>query len=187
MASKIERSKEPVNINLYIPEIGDKIVLTEDWTFDMYYESRNDIFFESIMDHPLFERDAVTKTAYDILRKSNINPDEIYYGETRLNRLVYDLSDANIHWKLAKGFITVDGSLTKFPVDQQFYDRIRPKMTIPAGTAIFVDRVYIRKGAADFSSITFRVEKFPADKSSRFWVKLSDSRKIVGDMYSRIV
>lgn len=59
--------------------------------------------------------------------------------------------------------------------------------TLPAGTVLRVDRIYIRQGAADFSSLSFYVEKSPlaaltpAKKGGgfkkgrrRFWAKLAD-------------
>jgi hypothetical protein len=44
-----------------------------------------------------------------------------------------------------------------------------------------VDRIYIRKGAADYSSITFRIHGDPFDKK-RFWAKLADVNNIVGEI-----
>jgi hypothetical protein len=41
-------------------------------------------------------------------------------------------------------------------------------MTFNAGTKLIVDRIYIRKGAKDYSSMTFRYGKL------RFWAKLHD-------------
>ena len=64
-------------------------------------------------------------------------------------------------------------------------------ITLPKGTVLAVDRIYIRKGASDFSSITFfakglgetevknrwsgRTTKW---KAQRFWAKLSDCNQI---------
>jgi hypothetical protein len=59
-------------------------------------------------------------------------------------------------------------------------------VTLPEGTVLTVDRYYIRSGANDFDSITFRLPK-PAGKrkkgdpvppSGRFWVKLRDANTI---------
>lgn len=60
------------------------------------------------------------------------------------------------------------------------------QVTIPAGTVLTVDRIYIRSGAADFSSLTFRAT-FPGKKTAksffgrtgvRFWAKLADVNRI---------
>lgn len=53
-------------------------------------------------------------------------------------------------------------------------------VTLQEGTILVVDRIYIRKGAEDFDSITFRVAQslqFPK-KKPRFWAKLNDVNKI---------
>ena len=52
-------------------------------------------------------------------------------------------------------------------------------VTIPAGTVLIVDRIYIRKGNADFSSVTFRLKKETSDwGTGRFWAKLNDVNKM---------
>lgn len=53
--------------------------------------------------------------------------------------------------------------------------------TLPAGTILSVERIYIRMGASDYDSITFRVQSSPDErfkKKVRFWVKLDDANKI---------
>ena len=52
-------------------------------------------------------------------------------------------------------------------------------VTLPKGTILTVDRVYIRKGIGEYDSITFRIKdgKGP-HKSARFWAKLEDVNTI---------
>jgi len=50
-------------------------------------------------------------------------------------------------------------------------------LTLPAGTLLSVDRLYIRKGQSGFDSITFRVLKGSAIPTGRFWAKLDDVNK----------
>lgn len=86
-------------------------------------------------------------------------------------------------------------------------DPLPTMVTMPKGTVLKVDRIYIRKGASDYSSVTFLapgkkttkkteirtgrrfngvgpgvpftyVETFPA-RGVRFWVKLFDANAIV--------
>ena len=52
-------------------------------------------------------------------------------------------------------------------------------VTVPVGTILTVDRVYIRKGVSDYSSLTFNISSgnCPGDKrfeKTRFWAKLQD-------------
>lgn len=50
--------------------------------------------------------------------------------------------------------------------------------TIPAGTVLSVDRIYIRQGAKDFDSITFRIKKEGSKAGCRFWVPLDQANTI---------
>ena len=63
-------------------------------------------------------------------------------------------------------------------------------VVIPAGTILKVDRIYIRKGNKDFSSITFTAPKFASvemeswnktkyKRGIRFWAKLSECNTII--------
>ena len=81
-------------MKLYIPEIGDRIRLTADWTFGLINEDRNATLMEFIGD-----------------------PRE-----------------------------------TKYSYRDPFTTE---PCTIPAGTILKIDRLYIRKGLEDFSSVTF--------------------------------
>lgn len=63
-------------------------------------------------------------------------------------------------------------------------------VTLPVGTILKVDRIYIRKGAKDFSSISFFISGAPkvttqknqyrnaVTRPVRFWAKLSDCNTI---------
>lgn len=60
-------------------------------------------------------------------------------------------------------------------------DKLTP-FSIPKGTELVVDRVYIRRGLREFSSITFHVKSSPLKelnkKGIRFWAKLNDVNNI---------
>jgi len=57
-------------------------------------------------------------------------------------------------------------------------DRGTP-VTLKAGQALSIDRVYIRRGASDFSSITFNYLGAPKGSGRvRFWAKLADVNMI---------
>lgn len=67
-------------------------------------------------------------------------------------------------------------------------------MTLPAGTIITVDRIYIRKAIGDFDSVTFFIKNCPDPRfaskknkgtfkgSARFWAKLDDVNNIFCDV-----
>ena len=62
-------------------------------------------------------------------------------------------------------------------------------ITLPAGTVLRVDRIYIRKGKSEWDSITFVVQSHPtiAGKgfagAGRFWAKLADVNEIQFEPY----
>lgn len=97
-------------MKMYVPEIGDKIILSSDWTFRVYDESRN-------------------SSLYTLM------------GFTPPSR-----------WQ-DRGKLIGDFTIVK---DQE----------------LIIDRIYIRKGKIEYSSITLRWGKI------RFWVKLEDFNKI---------
>lgn len=103
-------------MKLYVPEIGDRLRLTQDWTFKLYNERRN----------------ATLRTHFGLTFSTDVDD-----------------------------------------------------VTIPSGTVLKVDRIYIRKGADDYSSISFYAEgigsgsgAFGRPKSARFWAKLEDCNRI---------
>jgi len=110
---------------LWIPQIGECIELTKDWTFDLFKEHRNLKLFEML------------------------------FG-----------SVGDTHWS--------------------WYGQVRDSkpVTFPARTVLRVDRIYVRKGAPDFDSMTFFVAKcaLPAlkKKRPRFWAKLWHVNQLVG-------
>ena len=135
-------------MKLYIPEIGDVIRLTQDWTFDLYNEDRNSTMMERM-------------------------------GDTR--NPAYSWANKNF---------------SAIPV------------TVPAGAELKVDRIYIRKGKGEYSSITFlwvgertnpkMVPRFAvaygvnppvrtdyeikkSARAVRFWAKLDDVNKLEFD------
>lgn len=117
-------------MKLYIPEIGDSIQLSKDWTFNLHCEHRNDILYSLI----------TGKSIEDIYKDMNS---------------FYDTQDRD--W----------ASFSKARIVSH---------TFPKDTILKVDRIYIRKGAEDFSSLTFYVTI--NKKAYRFWVKLKDVNNI---------
>jgi len=78
--------------------------------------------------------------------------------------------------------------------NRQFHDTIRglgascggswqtgPAHTLPAGTELVFDRVYIRQDKDEFASVTFVIKEHPTRDDmvgERFWVKLDDANRL---------
>ena len=113
-------------MKLFIPDIGDKLVLSKDWTFTVYNEHRNRSLF-------------VLKYGEEF--------DEDKFGYARNSENLY------------KAF----------------------KLTLPAKSILKIDRIYIRKGASEYSSISCFIENQHEDtryNKKRFWAKLIDVNNI---------
>jgi len=50
--------------------------------------------------------------------------------------------------------------------------------SLPIKTVLKIDRIYIRKGNSDYSSITFWAKHPEIKLKQRFWVKLQDANNI---------
>ena len=106
----------------FLPEIGTKLALCEDWEFDLHRERRNDKFFPQI--------------------------------------------GIPVYWKLNASSV---------------------KIKILKGSHLTVDRIYIRKGVKEYSSVTFYVKKgaqveynggLYKMRGARFWAKLHDVNRL---------
>ena len=62
------------------------------------------------------------------------------------------------------------GGRNRIPVDPGTH-------TFPAGTSLEVDRIYIRKGNEDFSSVTFKTRV--GGKQVRFFARINDVNRII--------
>lgn len=62
-------------------------------------------------------------------------------------------------------------------VTSNYRDTQSYKTILPIDTILIIDRIYIRKGADDFSSVTFKYT-LPTGESGRFWAKLNDVNNI---------
>lgn len=80
-----------------------------------------------------------------------------------------------------------DPFLNRFPHFTEHSNRPRKywEVTIGKGSGLKVDRIYIRKGASDYSSVTFNlhggkgVNLVNPKLKPRFWVKLEDVNKMI--------
>jgi hypothetical protein len=139
---------------LCIPEIGTRLVLADDWVFNLYNESRN----ESLVEAVRFPDDCGKIPWY-----ANANVD----------------SAAKAGWSVSD--------------EANSYDRLFYKqITLPKGTALKIDRIYIRKGSSGFSSVSFFIERKSVDPNfseickriyngkgkCRFWTKLKNVNTI---------
>ena len=159
---------------MYIPEIGDKITLTKDWTFRLFSEGRNSTLAALL---------GVTKFDHGrhILRADGKkffwtrHPSGEYKAELG-GYCAFYAADGERFDLPPKGLYAIqEGKVAGVSYEA---DAGAP-ITLKAGQVLSVDRVYIRRGASDFSSITFNYIGAPKGSGRvRFWAKLADVNTI---------
>lgn len=178
---------------LFIPDIGTEIILAEDWNFTLHAEYRNETLAAAF--GYAFQHHGFTdiEKAREIQKLINDAHDKIIWPtEETLPRAWLESYD------------TRQRKETEFLESQESYREWNKlfkeisslpsvneiNVVIPKGSKLKIDRIYIRKGASEYSSITFYLKDF-ADvetvsgyrklkkvKSLRFWAKLEDCNRI---------
>lgn len=136
------------------------MVLAEDWTFRLFFEHRNDKMIEAIAGKKKKEGWSWGLSPNDVEKETLVEYEEAMTDEELKN----SYSSYAATRTRANPFIRV---------------------TLPAGTQLKFDRIYIRQGSEAFASVTFRTTKICPDKrfaSKRFWVKLQEANQIVADI-----
>lgn len=139
---------------LFIPEIGTEIILAENWQFTLHNERRNEKLGKKF---GLYRCDFswILESEYPSFKES------------------FNLSSEKDHKEYRE-------KLMKWRLDAKPFQKENVILTLVKGTILKIDRIYIRKGNKDFSSITFWI-KSGEYKGQRFWAKLSDCNTIVLD------
>lgn len=147
-------------MKMYVPEIGDKITLTKDWTFLLFDEYRNGSLFDLLR---------VKCRGRWIERESD---GKKFFANTDMRVWV---ADDNEEMPVVDYFDIRSGRVPGLTIVEDQGTTV----TLKAGQRLSIDRVYIRKGASDFSSITFNYIGAPRGSGRvRFWAKLSDVNNI---------
>ncbi|SOC30374.1 hypothetical protein [Thalassospira xiamenensis] len=138
--------------------------VSQDWTASILFETRNQAFLKSL----------------GIIGCMQVDPEAEYSAEDHLDpkkwkEATYDSQVEKFKKAEAKcAFPT--GPFTAWR--EGYRARGRLSVTILAETVLRVERVYIRKGAEDFNSITFKVLKVDVEYSkmrkARFFASLRD-------------
>lgn len=167
-------------MQLYIPELGDMIRLTEDWSFNLYHESRNDsLWREERCSQREIEPDQTrVKELEELLKgiRSRLTFEDVKNAYSYYNQRIQvyaSQEDKDNHVPFQRELSALQQRQTWAPV------------TLLKDTVLKIDRIYIRKGAEEYSSITFYVWSKPgpvaanaSKKKSRFWAKLADCNNI---------
>lgn len=150
-------------MQLYIPEIGDHIELMSDWNFTLYDEYRNEKMWNLLN---CYENPDVMHSLN--IRKSASDDLEALYSKYR--NLVQNYRSHIDKW--SDEDIELSNKLSDLRRKE-----ISCAVTLPKSSILSFDRIYIRKGASDYSSISFYLKFHPKlhlKRKPRFWAKLED-------------
>lgn len=157
---------------LAIPSIGDVVTVARDWTFTCIAEYRNAGLMDYLRDSGIIAPDAPT-----------MEPEPPLCGQTV--RRVIPARPASVFWaatperiveapcRLLVGHTGECNQQAHYPRDYCRY-----ACTIPAGTQLRVDRIYIRKGKKEYDSFTFWALGL-SKKRVRFFARLSEVNQMV--------
>jgi hypothetical protein len=182
----------------YVPELGDTITLAEDFTFNLHAEGRNRDLAAAFGHYVVHSRVNIfiDETVLPPMREPDY---EVKWPNTDDYKDFLGRLDGNKYAKASQAAVDACTEYKKYFDDLEIHREESAKIgkssiqvTLPKGTELIVDRIYIRKGASDYSSITFRTNslgsfdvpnssyrKSKTKKSLRFWVKLQECNTIV--------
>lgn len=187
-------------MQLYVPEIGDEIRLTNDWTFELHAEYRNEQL-AGLFGYYIHMSLLVNESIVPKIRPVDYKIDYPDLKDPRFRKHFGEI-DRNAYYKECDEARNSCPEYVKYQADStEWYDNIKKhgtptvSVTLPAGTLLKIDRIYIRKGSSDFSSITFYAKglgevmvssnrwtvnslKTTKRKAQRFWAKLADCNQI---------
>lgn len=183
---------------VYIPEISDLWKLEQPWSFTLYQEHRNNDLWQAL--------DADNHPSLDG-HKAQIALLEAEQDEIVGRMYMQDVTETRwmprgSHFSGTHEKIIVRKKDYASPQDRQRWNDLRDQIyglingrtvpvTLPTETVLRVDRIYIRKGNSDYSSLSFYVIGSPHPalapvKTSkgfkqgrkRFWAKLTDVNRL---------
>lgn len=180
---------------MYIPEIGDRFRLTHPWEFVLHNEYRNSDVWEALgcAKHPDVAPRAARYEAASAELREMWDKHSFLATRDALPSPFLPLGSRPRTFtrrEIPEELMERDQELREI-LNQDNQSWWKASVTLPKGTVLSVDRIYIRKGASDFSSLTFYVhecplpELTPAKKGGgfkkgrkRFWAKLDDVNRI---------
>lgn len=193
-------------MQLYVPEIGDEIRLTQAWEFELHAEHRNEqlaAFFGHYIQgygNGVLIEEAVLPRLRPIDYQVNY-PDR---EDSRFRKMfggwdyqAYELACEQARLACPE-YVQYQKDSAEWHAQAKQLGKPTIRVILPAGTLLKIDRIYIRKGASDFSSITFYAkelgevvipgsrwswgnQKPTKRKAQRFWAKLADCNQIQFD------
>lgn len=180
-------------MRFFIPPLDTRLQLTKPWTFTLHNEHRNSSLVEALLTRTttiakeVWEKSIAERTLGE---RADSYYRKRYPGFCIIGPAVRELAE----WQRRAGYKLRDDDVRERPYVSVEYERHEyPKqaeVTLPKGTELALDRIYIRRGAEGYDSATFRVVDCPDKKlapkraggtlsrAPRFWAKLPEVNRI---------
>lgn len=168
-------------MKIFIPPLGTVIRLTEDWRFRLYNEHRNETVMSAAKLYPPF-REGLAKYPWQ----------DTAVGWRDKSLAEREAEVIKSGWTYEKPDHFPDDHHSNFWTGEWHHEFV-----FRADTELRFDRLYIRMGQKGFDSVTFRTNCWMSQlgdplfsaprklKALRFWAKLEDVNRIVGDIVVR--
>ena len=175
-------------MNFYVPTIGDKIYLKKEWTFTLHRERRNEGLAKRIQ-----EVGSIVQNEYMYHKVECIKDYEEVFNNGVFKHInpwtkgviyTWDISSQEYKRRMETGnFKFVKESPHRWKSFK--WTSNEAAVSLPRGTELTIDRIYIKKGAPTYDSITWRITDCPNKKliKARFWTKLKDANRIVCELH----
>lgn len=170
---------------LNIPTIGDVFTLAADWTFTLIAEHRNSAMIDYLKETGVIAQDAqmwepaLCRAAIPATRRQLRDGARAisgpYHWDRRYAESDYEDVVYNDSCLKARGH---DDACSADYRDSPRQTPARYGCTLPKGTRLRVDRIYIRKGKKEYDSLTFWALDL-SKKRVRFFARLADVNKAI--------
>ena len=150
-------------MKLCIPELDSKLRLIQPWTVELSIERRNRVTLGHFFPEILPVRTDIERHFNRVVNERL----EFYFNKTPRGTWGCSECPERLAFRKERAALieAMRAEEAKHPM----------RLEIEAGQVLSVDRIYIRRGADEFSSVTF---KWRASKLHRFWVPLSQANQI---------
>lgn len=160
-------------MKMFIPEIGTKIILTKDFNFNLFTEERNLTLWNHLgLEEKLKSLKENYMRIYNLIRREEFNIAKLLNLDRPIYKIIQKFRDENPD----------NEHVIKIKeLYNELFDSEFTNVTLEKGTVLIVDRIYIRKGASGWSSISFFVNEVVHNNKKgklRFWAKLDDVNNI---------
>jgi hypothetical protein len=184
-----------MSVQLHVPAIGTGLILRKPWSFRLYFERRNEKMLSALTGHKFGWGD-FCGGSYNHKTGRYDKPD---FAGKKFGSVLVRVDTFGIPEDDDEKEAMELSSTWKHHQPMAYVD-----VTLPAGAALTVDRIYVRKGVDAYNSLTFWLKKPaklkkpkkgepvpPVDPNHefltkiggvRFWAKLPEVNQIVCDI-----